>query len=73
MTVVAEVSDEMGRGVVSLPHGWGHHRQGAQQSVASSRAGVSVNDLTDEQFIDALTGNAGFSGVTVEVAPAPAP
>ncbi len=73
VTVVAEVSDEMGRGVVSLPHGWGHHRQGAQQSVASSRAGVSVNDLTDEQFIDALTGNAGFSGVTVEVAPAPAP
>jgi hypothetical protein len=28
---------------------------------------VSLNDLTDERRVDALTGNASFSGVPVEV------
>jgi anaerobic selenocysteine-containing dehydrogenase len=53
-TVEAPVSitSEVAQGVVSLPHGWGH---------------ASVNDLTDEQSIDALSGNAAFSGVPVEV------
>jgi hypothetical protein len=35
--------------------------------VALDHAGVSVNDLTDASFLDPLTGNAGFSGVPVEV------
>ena len=30
-------------------------------------AGVSINDLTDDSFFDALSGNAGFSGVSVIV------
>jgi hypothetical protein len=29
---------------------------------------VSVNDLTDDQSIDVLSGNAAFSGVPVTVA-----
>ena len=62
-----EVSDEMMPGVVSLPHGWGHDRPGAQLSVASQHAGASLNDLTDELFVDALSGNAAFSGVPVTV------
>jgi hypothetical protein len=36
--------------------------------VASSRAGQSVNDLTDETFLDALSANASFNGVPVTVA-----
>ena len=64
------VSDEIAKGVVSLPHGWGHDRRGTELRVASSRAGASINDLTDEHFLDGLTGNAGFSGVRVEVTPA---
>jgi len=35
--------------------------------VANAHAGVSINDLTDEGFLDALSGNAAFSGVKVEV------
>lgn len=62
-----EVSDEMMPGVVSLPHGWGHDRPGTQLSVASQHAGASLNDLTDELFVDALSGNAAFSGVPVTV------
>jgi hypothetical protein len=53
--------------VVSLPHGWGHARQGVQLSVAETRPGSSINDLTDELRLDALSGNAGFSGVPVRV------
>ena len=62
-----EISDEMMPGVVSLPHGWGHDRPGAQLSIASQHAGASVNDLTDELFVDELTGNASLSGVRVTV------
>lgn len=61
------VSDEMMPGVVSLPHGWGHGRAGTQLRVAAEHPGVSINDLTDDHAIDALTGNAAFSGVPVQV------
>jgi hypothetical protein len=35
--------------------------------VAAERPGVSLNDLTDEQQVDALCGTAVLSGVPVEV------
>ena len=54
-------------GVVSLPHGWGHGREGVRLRVASERAGVSVNDLTDETLFDPVSGNAALSGVAVTV------
>jgi anaerobic selenocysteine-containing dehydrogenase len=68
-SVVAEleVTDAMMPGVVSLPHGWGHARPGVRLSVASRTPGVSLNDLTDETHLDALTGTAAFSGVPVHV------
>ncbi|MEJ3749008.1 molybdopterin-dependent oxidoreductase [Actinomycetes bacterium KLBMP 9797] len=49
---VAATADIM-PGVVSLPHGWSHTR---------------VNDLTDDAFVDALSGNAALNGVPVTVA-----
>ena len=63
-------SDEMMPGVVSLPHGWGHARPGVKMSIATQQPGVSVNDLTDERFLDAVSGNAALSGVVVQVAAA---
>jgi anaerobic selenocysteine-containing dehydrogenase len=65
-----EVTDQIMRGVVSLPHGWGHDRPGIRLETASKHPGVSINDLTDEQAVDALCGNAAFSGVPVTVEPA---
>jgi anaerobic selenocysteine-containing dehydrogenase len=62
----AELTNDMMPGVVSLPHGFGHGREGVQLRVAASRPGVSVNDLTDERAID-MSGNAAFSGVPVTV------
>lgn len=65
VVVPLEVTDEMMPGVVSLPHGWGHDRPGTRLGVASAHAGVSVNDLTDDAFLDRVTGTAAFSGVPV--------
>jgi hypothetical protein len=65
-----EITGDMLAGVVSLPHGFGHGRDGVQLRVATKHPGVSVNDLTDDQLIDALSGNAVFSAVPVKVTPA---
>ncbi len=69
VAVALEVSDEIMPGVVSLPHGWGHDREGTRLSVAERRPGASINDVTDERLVDGLTGNAAFSGVPVRVVP----
>ena len=67
---LVEVSDEIMPGVVSLPHGWGHTRPGITLRVAAETPGTSVNDLTDETFLDHMSGTSGFSGVPVAVEPA---
>ncbi len=67
ITAPAELSDRIRLGVVSLPHGWGHHRPGVRLSVAAAHPGVSANDITDELACDELSGNASFSGIPVEV------
>jgi anaerobic selenocysteine-containing dehydrogenase len=66
-----EITDNIARGVVSIPHGYGHDRAGTNVSTASDHAGVSINDLTDELMLDELTGNAAFSGVGVSITPVP--
>lgn len=67
IAIPLEISDEMMAGVVSIPHGWGHGRLGVKMEIAQKYAGASINDLTDEQLLDELTGNAAFSGVPVSV------
>ena len=68
--VPVEISDEMMRGVVSLPHGWGHDKPGTRLSVAREYAGVNSNLLAPGTFVDELSGNAAVNGIPVEVAPA---
>jgi anaerobic selenocysteine-containing dehydrogenase len=65
LEAVAEPTDTIMAGVVSLPHGWGHDRPGTRTRVASRHAGVNVNAVTDEQEIDPLSGNAVLNGVPV--------
>lgn len=67
--VPVQISDEIMPGVVSLPHGFGHHRPRTRTPVANAHAGASINDLTDEARLDIPSGNAAFSGVPVEVTP----
>ena len=66
VTVAVKASEEMMPGVVSLPHGWGHHREGVRLGIAAAHAGASSNDLTDENFLD-VSGNAALNGVPVTV------
>ena len=62
-----KVSDEIRRGVVSVPHGFGHARPGVGWRLAAEKAGASVNDITDPSVTDAITGNAAFNAVPVRV------
>jgi anaerobic selenocysteine-containing dehydrogenase len=65
-----EVTDDIARTVVSLPHGWGHDAPGTRLNVAARRPGVNSNVLTDGSVIDPLSGNAVLNGIPVEVTPA---
>jgi anaerobic selenocysteine-containing dehydrogenase len=73
VTAPVEVTDGIRRGVVSLPHGWGHDRPGTRMSHAALDPGVNVNQLLDGSLLDPLSGNAVLNGVPVELAPLPAP
>jgi anaerobic selenocysteine-containing dehydrogenase len=64
-----EITDTVMRGVVSLPHGWGHDLDGVRMDIARANAGVNSNLLADEELFDPLSGNAVLNGIPVEVAP----
>ena len=65
--IAVQASDTLMRGVVSLPHGFGHNRAGTHTGLAEKNAGVSYNDLTDASAVDAVSGNAALNGIAVEV------
>jgi anaerobic selenocysteine-containing dehydrogenase len=64
-----EITADVMPGVVSMPHGWGHDRPGVRLAIAREHAGASINDVIDEQRIDALTGTAVLNGTPVAVVP----
>jgi anaerobic selenocysteine-containing dehydrogenase len=70
LVVPVEISDEVARGVVCLPHGFGHGRNGARLSVAALRPGVNSNALADARALDVPSGTAVVNGIPVEVVPA---
>ncbi|AVH35035.1 dehydrogenase [Pseudomonas monteilii] len=67
LEIEVQACEDMMPGVVSLPHGFGHGRQGVHMQIAQAQPGVSANDLTDERFRDAVSGNAALNGVPVQV------
>ncbi|MFJ3203402.1 molybdopterin-dependent oxidoreductase [Streptomyces sp. NPDC086989] len=71
LEVPVEVTDSVRTGVVSLPHGWGHDRDGARLSVASAAPGANVNQLLDGSRLDPLSGTAVLNGFPVELTPLP--
>lgn len=71
--VPVQVSDEVLRGVVSIPHGFGHDRPGVGWTVAAATPGASVNDITDPTVLDGLSGSAAFNAVAVRLEPARVP
>ncbi|WP_063913141.1 molybdopterin-dependent oxidoreductase [Pseudomonas sp. p21] len=67
LEVEVQACEDMMPGVVSLPHGFGHSRQGVRMQIAQAQPGVSANDLTDERLRDQVSGNAALNGVPVQV------
>jgi hypothetical protein len=51
-----------------MPHGYGQRREGRTRGLPQDS--VSVNDITDENCIDALTGVPVLNGLSVSVAKA---
>ena len=62
-----EITESIRGGVVSLPHGWGHTMSGTNIKIASLRAGVNSNLLTDQEVLDPLSGTSALNGIPVEV------
>ncbi|MFZ2290280.1 MAG: molybdopterin oxidoreductase family protein [Halopseudomonas yangmingensis] len=70
LRVSLQVTEDVMPGVVCLPHGWGHDREGVSLRVAQSNPGISINDITDDKVVDPLSGNAVFNGIPVQLLPA---
>jgi anaerobic selenocysteine-containing dehydrogenase len=67
--VPVEVTDAIMRGVVSMPHGWGHGKEGTRMAVANGSPGVNTNVLSPPTFIDEPSGNGALNGIPVTVNP----
>ncbi len=67
VTVAAELTGSLRRGVVSLPHGWGHDAAGARLSVAGVSPGVNSNLLADLGLLDPLSGTSALTALPVRV------
>jgi anaerobic selenocysteine-containing dehydrogenase len=71
--VIAEVTDEMMPGVVSLPHGWGHGADGTRMEVANAHPGVNANLLNPGVLVDVPSNTQVVNGVPCRVARATVP
>ena len=71
VSVSLEISDEIMKGVVSLPHGFGHQQAAKTLRVAGALKGANVNILTDETFLDPLSGTASLNGIPVRISTPP--
>jgi anaerobic selenocysteine-containing dehydrogenase len=65
--VVVEFTEDISRGVVSLPHGWGHDQSGTHMAVAARRPGVNSNLLSPLGVLDPLSGTSVLNGIPVNV------
>jgi formate dehydrogenase len=65
--LVARLSDEMRRGVIAVPHGWGH--KGAPVKRAAALPGANINEVIPggEANLEPVSGMAIMMGHAVEV------
>jgi formate dehydrogenase len=65
----AKLTDEVKRGTVAVPHGWGH--RGGGWRVANRAGGANVNQLasSDPGELERLAGMAHLNGIPVRIEP----
>lgn len=73
ITLPVWVADDIMPGVISVPHGWGHDRQGVQLDVARRTGGASINDVLTSKRVESVTAMAQLNGVPVKVEAAAKP
>jgi formate dehydrogenase len=71
--IPVKVTDEMTRGAVAVPHGWGHRGGWRLANGASGAGGVNVNALAsgDPADLERLAGMAFLNGIPVRLEPVP--
>ena len=67
--IEAQVTDEIVRGTVAVPHGWGH--RGGTWSLANATPGVNINVLasTEIEDLERLSGMTLLDGIPVRLEP----
>ncbi len=68
--IPAQLTDEMIRGTIAVPHGWGH--RGGSWTTANGAGGANVNLLTssDPDDLELLAGMAFLNGIPIRLEPA---
>ena len=68
--IPATITDEIKRGTVAVPHGWGH--RGGSWSTANGAGGANVNQLasSDPNDLERLAGMAFLNGIPIRLEPA---
>ena len=67
ITIRAEISDEVGPGTVSVPHGWSEPDARTRLRLAHSRGTANVNVLSDDAACDAPSGGASFNATPIRI------
>jgi len=66
--VAVTATDDVMRGVVCLPHGWGQNKQkGVGLSIASAQTGANFNDISSRRTVDVASGTSVLNGIPVTV------
>jgi anaerobic selenocysteine-containing dehydrogenase len=68
ITAKLAVSKDVMPAVVCLPHGFGHSDARDTMKIAGALGGANANAITDDLFVEPLTGTAVLNGVPVIVA-----
>lgn len=67
IVVTVEISDDIRRGTVAIPHGWGHREPGVGWQLAATLPGANVNLLHDPALVDPLSGTSAVNNTWVSV------
>jgi len=66
INIPVEITEDIKKGVVSIPHGFGHDLAGMAMKVAAKNPGVNVNRIIPLE-IDPISATAVLNGVSVEI------